>query len=112
MLVLKDVLPLVVQALYQPEHEAAWHRVTGFIHTQTKAKICCQIGHAGPKGSTQLGWEIMDKPLQQGNWPLMAASALPWSSENAVPKVMDSLDMDRITEQFVQSAKMACESWI
>jgi anthraniloyl-CoA monooxygenase len=93
--------------LYQPEHEAAWHRVTEFVHTQTKAKICCQIGHAGPKGSTQLGWEIMDKPLQQGNWPLMAASALPWSDENAVPKVMDCVDMDRITEQFVQSARMA-----
>jgi anthraniloyl-CoA monooxygenase len=29
------------------------------------------------KGSTQLGWEIMDAPLKEGNWPLMSAPMWP-----------------------------------
>ncbi|MEZ5448966.1 MAG: hypothetical protein R3E89_08170 [Thiolinea sp.] len=48
--------------LYAPEHEQAWKRITAFVHTQTTARICCQIGQSGRKGSTQLGWEEMDAP--------------------------------------------------
>ena len=73
-----------------------------FVHAQTDAKICCQIGHAGRKGSTQLGWEEMDAPLAAGNWPLVSASPIPWSDRNAVPKEMDRADMDRVTADFVQ----------
>ncbi|NNC58791.1 MAG: bifunctional salicylyl-CoA 5-hydroxylase/oxidoreductase, partial [Erythrobacter sp.] len=93
--------------LYAPEHEAAWKRLTDFVHAETGAKICAQLGHAGPKGSTQLGWEEMDAPLKDGNWPLIAASAVPWSERNQVPKVMDRADMDRVREQFVEAAQMA-----
>jgi anthraniloyl-CoA monooxygenase len=57
--------------LYAPEHEAAWKRLVDFVHAETDAKICCQIGHSGRKGSTQLGWEEMDAPLPEGNWPLL-----------------------------------------
>ena len=32
----------------------------------THAKIALQLGHAGPKGSTQLGWEGADEPLPDG----------------------------------------------
>ena len=38
------------------------------------AKICLQLGHSGGKGSTKLGWEGNDVPLDEGNWPVMAAS--------------------------------------
>ena len=93
--------------LYAPEHEAAWKRLTDFVHAETHAKICLQLGHAGPKGSTQLGWEEMDAPLPKGNWPLIAASAVPWSDRNQVPKAMDRADMDRVHDEFVHAAKMA-----
>lgn len=92
---------------YRPEHEAAWKRIVGFVHRETEAKICAQIGHSGPKGSTQLGWEEADAPLVEGNWPLLAASAVPWSPLNQIPKAMDRVDMDRVRDQFVASARMA-----
>ena len=38
-----------------------------------------QLGHSGPKGSTQLGWEEMDAPLPSGNWEVLAPSPVPWS---------------------------------
>ena len=52
--------------LYAAEHEAAWKRIVDFVHAETDAKIAMQLGHSGPKGSTQLGWETMDAPLAQG----------------------------------------------
>ncbi|MGQ2905628.1 MAG: bifunctional salicylyl-CoA 5-hydroxylase/oxidoreductase [Neoaquamicrobium sediminum] len=92
---------------YAQEHEAAWKRIVDFVHAETQAKICAQIGHSGAKGSTQLGWEEMDAPLKQDNWPLLAASAVPWSPQNQTPKAMDRADMDMVRDQFVAAAEMA-----
>ncbi|QFT59590.1 NADPH dehydrogenase [Sulfitobacter sp. THAF37] len=93
--------------LYAPEHEAAWKRLTTFVHQETDAKICCQIGHSGRKGSTRIGWEGMDKPLKEGNWPLISASAIPWSDENATPQAATRADMDKVRDEFVAAAEMA-----
>jgi anthraniloyl-CoA monooxygenase len=93
--------------MYAPEHEAAWQRLVDFIHTETDARVCCQLGHSGAKGSTQVGWEDMDAPLPDGNWPLLAASDIAWSPRNQRPKPMDRTDMDLVRDQFVASAQMA-----
>jgi anthraniloyl-CoA monooxygenase len=93
--------------LYTPEHEAAWKRIVDFVHAETEARICCQLGHSGGKGSTQLGWEEMDAPLKAGNWPVLSASAVAWSPRNQIPKAMDRDDMELVKRQFVQSAEMA-----
>ena len=92
---------------YRPEHEAAWKRLVDFVHAETDAKICAQIGHSGPKGSTQVGWEDSDAPLAEGNWPVMAASDVAWSPRNQTPKPMDRSDMDRVRNEFVAAAEMA-----
>ena len=96
--------------LYAPEHEAAWKRIVDFTHAETRAKICMQIGHSGRKGSTQLGWQDADRPLAQGNWPLISASAIPWQDGNAVPKAMDRADMDMVRDQFVAATQMAARA--
>jgi len=93
--------------LYAPEHEAAWQRLTDFVHAETDAKICCQIGHSGRKGSTQVGWEEMDAPLKAGNWDIISASAIPWSEGNAMPKAASRADMDTIRDEFVDATRMA-----
>jgi anthraniloyl-CoA monooxygenase len=92
---------------YAPEHEVAWKRLVDFVHRETDTKICAQIGHSGPKGSTQLGWEESDAPLAGGNWPVMAASDIAWSPRNQAPKPMTRADMDFVHDQFVTSAEMA-----
>lgn len=93
--------------LYAPDHEVAWRRLTDFVHGETDARICCQIGHSGRKGSTQLGWQEIDAPLAAGNWETLSASALPWSERNAMPREMTRADMDLVRDQFVASACMA-----
>ena len=96
--------------MYAPEHVAAWRRVTDFVHAQSSAKICLQLGHSGAKGSTQLGWETMDAPLTTDNWPLISASDVAWSEGNARPMPMTRADMDTVRDQFVRATEMAIEA--
>ncbi|WP_180899520.1 bifunctional salicylyl-CoA 5-hydroxylase/oxidoreductase [Martelella soudanensis] len=89
------------------EQVPAWKRLTDFVHTETDARICAQIGHAGRKGSTRVAWEGMDKPLVDGNWPLISASPIPYTPESQTPKAMDRADMDMVRDQFVASVRAA-----
>jgi anthraniloyl-CoA monooxygenase len=91
--------------LYAPEHAAQWKRVVDFVHASTPAKFCLQLGHSGPKGSTKVGWEGYDVPLDSGNWPVMAASDVPWSAANQVPRPMTRADMDRVLGEFVAATR-------
>jgi len=96
--------------MWNGDHIAAWKRIVDFVHTQSKAKICLQLGHSGAKGSTKLGWEGNDVPLDDGNWPVMAASDVPWSPVNQVPRPMTRADMDTVRDQFVAAVRMGLEA--
>ena len=91
--------------MYAPEHVAAWERIVDYVHARTPAKVALQLGHAGPKGSTQRGWEDADMPLPAGNWPLLGPSAIPYGPDNQVPRAMTRADMDRVRDEFVQAAR-------
>jgi anthraniloyl-CoA monooxygenase len=93
--------------LWSDEQAAAWTRIVSFVHSNSEAKICLQLGHSGGKGSTQVGWETMDAPLAHGNWPLIAASDVPWSSGNQRPRPMTRADMDEVRDQFVAATRRA-----
>ena len=95
--------------MYRDEHRAAWARIVDYVHARTLAKIALQLGHAGPKGSTQLGWEEADEPLATGNWPLIAPSAIPYGPTNQVPRAMTRADMDRVKADFVRAARWGAQ---
>jgi anthraniloyl-CoA monooxygenase len=96
--------------MYKPEHVAAWKRIVQFVHVHTDCRIALQLGHAGRKGSTQLGWEEMDRPLARGNWPIVAPSPLPYYPEvSQVPKEMTRRDLARVRDEFVAATKMGIE---
>ncbi|HTI79354.1 MAG TPA: bifunctional salicylyl-CoA 5-hydroxylase/oxidoreductase [Acetobacteraceae bacterium] len=94
--------------LYTDAQMQAWRRIVDFVHSQTAAKICLQLGHSGLKGSTKLGWEGMDEPLDTGNWELIAPSPVPWSPANQVPREMTRSDMATVRDAFVQATER-CE---
>jgi len=93
--------------LWNDAQEAGLRRIADFIHTHSTARAGLQLGHSGPKGSTQLGWEAMDEPLRSGNWPLLAASAVPYGEQNQVPRAMTRADMDLVTSAFVDATRRA-----
>jgi anthraniloyl-CoA monooxygenase len=96
--------------MYKAEHVAGWKRIVDFVHANSTAKICLQLGHSGAKGSTRVGWEGNDVPLDEGNWPVMAASDVPWSPVNQVPKAMTRVDMDSVRDAFVAAVRMGIEA--
>jgi len=93
--------------MYSEEHVAAWSRVVRFVHEHSMARMCLQLGHAGRKGSTQLGWQEIDRPLLEGNWPLVSASSLPYFADSQTPRAATRVDMDSIRDAFVNAARMA-----
>ncbi|MGZ8312059.1 MAG: bifunctional salicylyl-CoA 5-hydroxylase/oxidoreductase [Allosphingosinicella sp.] len=96
--------------LYTAEQVAAWQRIVDFVHGHSQAKFCLQLGHSGPKGSTRVGWEGYDVPLESGDWPVMAASDVPWSPDNQVPRPMTRADMDEVIAQFVAAVRLGLEA--
>jgi anthraniloyl-CoA monooxygenase len=94
--------------LYNDAQMLAFKRIADFGHASGNgAKMGLQLGHSGPKGSTQVGWEKTDEPLASGNWPLIAASAVSFGPTNQTPTAMTRADMDRVTAEFVQSTRYA-----
>jgi len=94
--------------LYNDAQMLAFKRIVDFAHASGNgAKMGLQLGHSGPKGSTQVGWEQTDEPLATGNWPLIAASAVPFGPTNQTPSAMTRADMNRVTAEFVQSTRYA-----
>ena len=93
--------------LYADEHTSAWRSLIGFVHANSDAKFCLQIGHAGRKGSTRVGWEGMDAPLPDGNWEVIAPSPLAHKDGMHVPREMTRADMDRVRDDFVAAVRRA-----
>ncbi len=96
--------------MWTNEHEARWADIVNFIHSNTAAKVAMQLGHAGRKGSTQLGWERADHPIAnaQDNWPLISASSIPWlAGESQIPSEMDHAEMSRVKDDFVRATDRA-----
>ena len=97
--------------LWNETQRDAFRRITDFCHANSRAKLCLQIGHSGRKGSTQLGWEKMDHPLETGNWPLVSASPIPYfEGVSEIPRELSVPDMQKIILQFQHSTRLADEA--
>ncbi|MGV1906996.1 bifunctional salicylyl-CoA 5-hydroxylase/oxidoreductase [Agrobacterium cavarae] len=96
--------------LWNDEQTKGWKRFVDFVHTNSAAKVGIQLGHAGRKGATKRAWDGIDQPLEEGGWPLLSASAIPYLKHSTVPKAMDRADMDRVKADFVAAARRAAEA--
>jgi len=96
--------------MYTSEHVRGWKRLVDFVHERTPAAICLQLGHSGRKGSTKLGLEGTDIPMDEGNWEVTGPSPLAHRPTMQVPRVMARADMEIVRDQFARSTAMAIES--
>ncbi|MEV7244306.1 bifunctional salicylyl-CoA 5-hydroxylase/oxidoreductase [Streptomyces sp. NPDC093248] len=97
--------------LYTGRQAEAWRRITDFVHHRAPGTaIGVQLGHSGRKGSTRLMWEGMDEPLPDGNWPLVAASPLPYRPGGQVPRGLTRAQLTDIREQFAAAAGRAARA--
>ncbi len=96
--------------LWNEEQTKGLKRFVDFVHTNSAAKVGIQLGHAGRKGATKRAWDGIDQPLEEGGWPLLSASAIPYLKHSVVPKAMDRADMDRVKADFVAATRRAAEA--
>ncbi|MET8164893.1 bifunctional salicylyl-CoA 5-hydroxylase/oxidoreductase [Streptomyces sp. NPDC005329] len=97
--------------LYTDRQSDAWRRVTDFVHDRAPdTAIGVQLGHSGRKGSTKPMWEGMDEPLPDGNWPLVAASPLPYKPGGQRPGELTTARLADIREEFATAAERAARS--
>ncbi len=96
--------------MYDKDHVATWTQIVEAVHARSFTKVSIQLGHAGRRGSTRPRSQGLDRPLREGNWPLISASPIPYTSWSQVPKEMDRADMERVCLDFVHAAQMAQEA--
>ena len=97
--------------LYKDEHVRAWKRVVDFVHRETRARIGIQLGHAGRKGATRRMWEGDVEPLDEGAWPVISASPIPYFPDrSSVPREMSRADMEQVIADFAAAAARALEA--
>jgi anthraniloyl-CoA monooxygenase len=97
--------------LWNEAQRDAFKKIVQFCKSHSKAKMCMQLGHSGRKGSTQLGWERMDHPLESGNWPVVSASPIPYmDGVSQVPSELDRRGMEKIIADFQKSTVFANEA--
>lgn len=97
--------------LYTGRQAEAWKRITNFVHDRAPGTaIGVQLGHSGRKGSTKRMWEGMDEPLEEGNWPLVAPSALPYKEAGQTPRELSRAQLTDLREQFAAAAVRAARA--
>ncbi|MBT2421122.1 bifunctional salicylyl-CoA 5-hydroxylase/oxidoreductase [Streptomyces sp. ISL-22] len=97
--------------LYTGKQAEAWKRIVQFVHAQAPGTaIGVQLGHSGRKGSTKLMWEGIDEPLEDGNWPLVAASPIPYKPYSQTPRELSRAQLTDLREQFTAAAWRAARA--
>lgn len=94
--------------LWDQDQVANWRGINDFIHAQSLAKTCAQIGHAGARAACRVpepdvGYDVpLDRP-----WSTVSASAKAWKAGGHLPAALDAADMDMIVDQFRKTALLA-----
>ncbi|MBV9270376.1 MAG: bifunctional salicylyl-CoA 5-hydroxylase/oxidoreductase, partial [Candidatus Eremiobacteraeota bacterium] len=96
--------------MYEPQHVEGWRRIADFVHQWSDAKICLQLGHSGPKGSTKLMWEGMDEPLESENWPVVGPSAIAYGPQNQLPRELSRDEMAKVLTEFVRATQWGIDA--
>lgn len=98
--------------LWNDEQQQAFSRIVDWVHRETDAKIGLQIGHSGPKGSTNAPWDHtgMDRPLPEDNWPLLSASADSYLPDGPRAQPMSKSQMEELIAQFTATTHRAAKA--
>jgi anthraniloyl-CoA monooxygenase len=112
--------------MYHAEQVRAWSALlAGMRHEQSQPyvdpahpshgqRLRVQLGitlnHAGRRGAMRSRRRGLDIPLRDGGWPLVAPSAIAYTSAGVAPIALGRAGMERIRDEFARAARMAAEA--
>jgi anthraniloyl-CoA monooxygenase len=97
--------------LYTDGHANTWARLADEVH-RNGGRLAMLLGHAGRRGATRPRSEGVDRPLRDGGWPLVAASAIPYGRRGQTPGEMTEEDMERVIADFTGAAERAASAGV
>jgi 2,4-dienoyl-CoA reductase-like NADH-dependent reductase (Old Yellow Enzyme family) len=94
--------------LWNDDNEDALRDVLLRVRRYSRVPVGIQLSHAGRKAASHRPF-VGKGPLKsdQGAWPVIGPSAIPFADGWQVPHVMNRADMDEVVDVFVQAAKRA-----
>lgn len=93
--------------LWNQAQVEAWQPITRFIKAHG-AVAGVQLAHAGRKASTLRPWEGHGPvPAGQGDWRIVAPSALPFDSDWQVPQALDEAGIQAVIADFREATRRA-----
>jgi anthraniloyl-CoA monooxygenase len=97
--------------LWRDVQAEPWLDVAGQMRARG-TRLALRLGHAGRRGATRPRRKGVDRPLADGGWPLLAASAVRYGPGSVPPTAMDRSDMERVTADFATSAGLAASAGV
>lgn len=97
--------------IWKDEHIAFLQRITRFIE-ERKGVPGIQLAHAGRKGSCLQPWKEKGRHLglQEGGWPLVAPSPVPFFEKDPPPQELDHDGIQEIIHAFLAAAQRALKA--
>jgi anthraniloyl-CoA monooxygenase len=95
--------------IYTDAHAEVWRRILS-ERRDPETLICLTLNHAGRRGATVAPThdsDQPDRPLRSGAWPLVAASAIPYTARSQTPTALDCDSMRAIAADFAHAAQLA-----
>jgi anthraniloyl-CoA monooxygenase len=97
--------------LWAEDQAGPWAAVAEEV-AERGSTLALRLGHAGRRGATRPRRSGVDRPLPEGGWPLLAASAIPYLPGGPVPRAMGPEDMERVAGQFAAAARLAGDAGV
>jgi NADPH2 dehydrogenase len=94
--------------LWNDENEQALADVLKVVRATSSMRMAIQLSHAGRKASSDAPWnggQLLGP--DQGGWVPVSPSAVPHRAEEAPPAELQQADLQRILNDFVESAQRA-----
>lgn len=93
--------------IWKDEHIEPLARIARFVQSQG-AVTGIQLAHAGRKASCDLAWRGGARLTpEQGGWPVVAPSPVPFNDTDPTPIQLDSAGIDSVVAAFEAAAKRA-----
>jgi 2,4-dienoyl-CoA reductase-like NADH-dependent reductase (Old Yellow Enzyme family) len=93
--------------IWDDAHIDGLRRIVEFV-SANGAVAGIQLAHAGRKASTAPPWQGgRPVPVQDGGWPVVAPSAIPFDEKHQIPNALDAGGTAEVIEAFRQAARRA-----
>lgn len=93
--------------LYADEQAETWTAIVTGARADRDVRVGIRLSHAGRRAACRPRDRGVDRPLREGGWPVVSASALPHGPGMPTPRELDEAGMTTVIEAFAAASRRA-----